>query len=226
MNLKLEEYEIIRHRMLKFKIPYQEVYDELLDHIVTDIETKRTAGDLREVSEIMDDLINNSLGGAVGIKKMAREQENLYRLKIHRRIWKIYSRQLWWKTLAAVAGCVVLDRFIPNTTNYTIGIYGLVLLTMVMLEANVLINMRSVKLTDNKQSLLKTNIVWHVFMPMTLLNMAFLIPNLISSFSHYHARAFIKVHPIIPLIIFCYTLMYVESCYRVMKEEMQAAKAN
>ncbi|OKS85821.1 hypothetical protein [Mucilaginibacter polytrichastri] len=226
MTLKPEEYEMIRQRILNFKIPYQEIYNELLDHISTDIETKRAAGDFREVSLLLDELIDSSLGGQAGIENMARVQERLYRLKIHRRAWKIYFHHIWWKTLAVAVGCVILNKFIPANLKYTAGIYGLIFLTLFSLYIAVLIKMRSVKQIDNKRSLLKTDILRKVFTLIPLLNMAFVIPNIINTLTHYHAREFTRVHPIIPLVIFCYTLLYAESCYRIMQEEMYTLKAN
>ena len=224
MNLKPEEYDLIRNRMLNFRIPYQEVYLELMDHLSSDIENKRNDGDMREVEVLLQEAINQ-MGGAAGIEKMAREHENLFRVKIDNRIAKFNRKHILWKSLGAALFCVLADQLVPDNSVCTIALYALIVLIIVAVAAFLNYSMGSLPSIDQKKLLLRTNIFWQVWMPMTMLSAAFFIANIASAAGYHTGRTFIFLHPIIPLIIFYYTVLYLRACYRVMEEELQAVNA-
>jgi len=224
MNLNPEEYELIRQRMLTYKIIYQEIYHEILDHVTSAIESRRDSSDLRAVNIILEELIVTELGGTAGIAKIARDQERLYRLKIHRRTFRVYGHRIVWKVLLSTFLIVLLDSLIPTPAkeNYTIVLYTMILLLPMSAGIYVMIKMRSIKTMNKKQSLVKNNIRQQVFLPFLFVNLVFTIPNTITMFTSLNAKAFMKVHPAIPLVLLFGIAFYIASCYKVMQEEIAA----
>lgn len=215
MNLSPEEYALARKRMLDFKIIYQEVYNELLDHVFSDMESRRGNGDLRPAEALLEDVIL-AMGGVVGIKTMALEHTRLFRVKLNQRIGKVYRENLIVKTLAAMVACFLIGTYLPDTAITTITI--LVLLALLLLSSSLFISyrMRVIQTEPKKYSLLRTTIIWQAWIPMSLLNLAVIMARL------FHTKpATLLSHPVIPMMLFYFTAMYLYSCYRIMEEEMQ-----
>lgn len=218
MSLPTEEYAFARKRLLEFKIIYQEVYDELLDHVFTDMESRRNNGDLRPVEQMTADVIQD-MGGADGIKKMALEHARLFRVKLNQRIGKVYRKHLIVKTIAAMTACFLIGTYLPDTTAITITVFVLLALTLLSSSLFIGYRMRVIQTDHKKYSLLRTTIFWQAFIPMSLLNLA-----LISARLLHASPAMLLSHPVIPLMVFYFTSLYLYGCYRIMEEELRSVK--
>ncbi|EHQ25881.1 hypothetical protein [Mucilaginibacter paludis] len=219
MRLTTEEYAFARKRLLDFKIVYQEVYNELLDHVFSDMENRRTQGDARPAELMIEDVIH-VMGGTEGIKNMALEHARLFRVKLNQRIGKVYRKHLILKTIAAMTVCFILSTYLPDSTATTITVFALLALLLLSSSLYIGYRMRVIQTDHKKYSLLRTTIFWQAFIPMTLLNVAVIA----ARFSHVKPTVILS-HPAIPIMLFYFTALYLYSCYRVMNEEMQASNA-
>ena len=57
MKLDYWEMDHIHKRMAMYDIKFQEIYNELFDHIVTSIEERRAAGDTSSLDKMYDDVV-------------------------------------------------------------------------------------------------------------------------------------------------------------------------
>ena len=63
MILTTEELKWINKRMEWYDIKYQEIYDEIFDHIITGIEAARVSGDHRTIDIVFQRVVDNPFGG-------------------------------------------------------------------------------------------------------------------------------------------------------------------
>ena len=71
MKLTAEELATVNKRLDGYHIIYQEVYDEIADHIITAIEIERAGGDERPVELLFDTVVEKQFPGNKTIQKIA-----------------------------------------------------------------------------------------------------------------------------------------------------------
>ena len=67
MTLTGTELEWINKRMDWYDIKYQEIYDEIADHIITAIEKERQEGDNRTIDIVFQNVTDRDFGGYLGV---------------------------------------------------------------------------------------------------------------------------------------------------------------
>ena len=114
MILTIEELEWVKERMKIYVIKYQEIYDEILDHILTGIEERRTAGDAREIAVVFQDVVEEHFNGYIGIEALALSEEKIYQKNIR---WLFYQRlkqSFNWQVLLISVILLALAYKMPN----------------------------------------------------------------------------------------------------------------
>lgn len=179
MILTPEETHWVTDRMEIYDVKYQEIYNELFDHILTAIEVKRTEGDIRDIKVVFQDVVDNHFGGYTGIEQVAAGQEKAYVSKIAK-IFKASIRSyLNWKLLAFTIVAVGLTFIVPNAK-----LMHNILLILIYIFAfspviytYMYIN-KNAKSIEGKKSLLKGQIVSRALLPAFLLNGVLYLPTL------------------------------------------------
>ena len=114
MTLSPEELQWVTERMKIYDIKYQEIYYEVLDHIITAIELKRDLADKREISIVFQDVVDTDFGGYLGIEELALKQQKIYTKYIGRRFNTIFCGYFNLKLLAFTIVVSGLAYTLPN----------------------------------------------------------------------------------------------------------------
>jgi len=185
MILTTDETDWVTERLKVYTIKYQEIYYEILDHILTAIEAKRCNGDNREIAVIFQNVVDSDFGGYVGIENLALQQEKIYRKYAGGVFTKILRGNLsdwriWTFTLVSSA----LAYQLPDTRVMHAVFFVIILLLAFtpVIYAFALIS-RSVKTIKGKQSLLKGHVISQTYLPGMLLNGIIYLPTFFTGFA-------------------------------------------
>ena len=114
MILTTTELDWINDQMKICKIKYQEIYNEILDHIITAVEERRKAGDNRVIQLLFQQVIDEHFNGYTGVESLAVEQARIYFVKVKKLRIQSFKQYLSWPVLAFIAIAVGLSLKIPN----------------------------------------------------------------------------------------------------------------
>ncbi len=179
MILTPDELTWIDERMKIYDIKYQEIYDEILDHIITAMEEKRKAGDQQDIKWLFQDVVDTHFNGYAGIESLAAGQERIY-LKGVRKLWsQSFKYNLNWPILAITVVALLLSFYLPN-----IKVIRLVLMIACLLFAvSPMVYTQfalagKFKTMKGKRSLLKSHLVTRSALPASLLNAIVYLPQI------------------------------------------------
>jgi hypothetical protein len=114
MILTTTELDWISDQMKTCKIKYQEIYDEIFDHMITAVEERRRAGDNRAIQLVFQQIIDEHFNGYTGVESLAVEQARIYCVKVKKLRIQSFKHYLSWPVLAFIAIAVGLSLKIPN----------------------------------------------------------------------------------------------------------------
>ena len=114
MILTTTELDWINDQMKACKIKYQEIYDEILDHIITAIEEKRKSGDHQPIQLLFQKVIDTHFGGYAGVESLAVEQAKIYCVKVKKLKMQSFKHYLNWPVLAFSIIVLALSFKLPN----------------------------------------------------------------------------------------------------------------
>ena len=200
MILTIEELEWVKERMKIYVIKYQEIYDEVLDHILTGIEERRTAGDSREISVVFQDVVEEHFNGYIGIEALALSEEKIYQKNISSLFYQRLKQSFNWQVLLTSVILLALAYKMPNVKlvhdafvvmMFVLGfgpnVYALIKLT------------GKVKILEGKRSLLVTFLRSQMMVPLVIFYcFIYAVPNLfVEGNNHKHFYTFSRYHPVI-----------------------------
>jgi hypothetical protein len=176
MILTDEETQWVTERMKVYKIKYQEVYNEVFDHILTAIEDKRSAGDDRPILSVFQDVVDTHFGGYTGIDELAAGQEKIYSKRIQGDFKKIFKSYFTWKLLVFAVLAMSLSFGLPNNSLLHKALLVVIFLFAISPSLYTFVYIRKMLRFRGKQSLLLQNLISQAYMPAVFLNGALYIP--------------------------------------------------
>ena len=226
MILSAEEVQWVTNRMKVYDIKYQEIYNELFDHVITAIEAKRAAGDSREILSVFQDVVDTHFGGYQGIEEVAVGQEKAYSTRIRKTFRTILGSYFNWKLLVFTGIVLGLTVNLPD-----FKLMHNVLLVLIFLFAvspmvyTYIIISRKVKVAKGRKSLLKGQLIAQAYLPLLFLNGALYLPTIF--FLNDNTSTGIKLFgqlplPVLMLVMIFYMLLNLSAinlCNQILKKE-------
>jgi hypothetical protein len=177
MILNTAEHQWVTERMKIYDIKYQEIYYEILDHILTAIEVKRSSGDKREISVVFQDVVDTDFGGYSGIEELAVKQQKIYSKYIGSSFNAIFRGYFNVKLYAFTVIAAGLAYTLPNNKPmHAVFFIAIILLAFSPLMYAFVLISRKVETIKGKQSLLKGRLVSQTYIPGMLLNGVIYLP--------------------------------------------------
>jgi hypothetical protein len=179
MILSADELHWVSDRMKVYGIKYQEIYNELFDHILTAIEDKRKGGDERDIMIVFQNVVDSHFGGYQGIEEVATSQEKVYIAHIRRSFRRILGSYFNWKLLIFTTIALVLTFKLPS-----VKLMHNILLVLIFLFAvspmvyTYIAITKKVKVAKGRRSLLKDQLVTQAYQPLSILNGALYLPTI------------------------------------------------
>nr|WP_294795381.1 hypothetical protein [uncultured Mucilaginibacter sp.] len=228
MILSEEELIWIQDRMGYYDIKYQEIYDEVLDHILTAIEDRRKAGDDRQILALFQNVVDEQFGGYAGIEALAQNQRKMH----HRNIRLLFLNQVKckfnWQTLLIAIVLLAVAFKIPHSR----PVHNFFALTVFFLVASPVIYAYSllagkIKTIKGKNSLFKSHLLGQMALPLMLFQSCLYIPNLIDEsrgrgeFSSIKSLGPVAMMAII-IFLMIINLSYIQTCRQIIEKKLNS----
>jgi hypothetical protein len=182
MKLSTAEIEWVKERMQIYVIKYQEIYDEILDHVLTAIEEKRNAGDRQPIDTVFQQVIDDHFNGFAGIESLADDEEKLYHIKINKLFNTNFKQQFNWKTLLITVVLLAVAYKLPNVRLVNKIFFGSIFLMALTPVVFVFLSLfGKIKTMKGKYSLIKKYLTAKVVVPMTVLNGIIYFPMIVTN---------------------------------------------
>lgn len=185
MTLTTDELKWIDTRMEIYDIKYQEIYDEILDHVITAIEEKRKAGDQQDIKWLFQQVIDEHFKGLFGIENLAKQQEDIYRQGMQN-LWLQSAKQyLTWPMLTFIVLVLLISLKLPDIRVVKIFLLsGCLLLAFSPVIYAYLSLAGKLHAVKGKKSLLKAQLITKTQIPAFLLNGMIYLPQLFFIFNN------------------------------------------
>jgi hypothetical protein len=230
MILSAEEQQWVTDRMKIYDIKYQEIYNEIFDHIVTAIEVKRKEGDTRRIEIVFQNVVDDHFNGYAGIEKLATGQEKIYRKLMGKTFKTIFAGYLTWSLLVFTAICVGLSFVMPDTKLiHKIFITSIAILAFSPLIYTFIAVTKKIKVDKGRKSLLKAHLIGQTYLPAMLLNSIFYLPQFFylagsrnTDDSYYNSLKFLPLPALVVVLIFFMitNLSCLRLCNQIIKKEV------
>jgi hypothetical protein len=228
MILSTEEIDWVKERMNVYIIKYQEIYDEVLDHILTAIEERRSAGDDSSIEALFQNVVDDHFSGYAGIEALADDEEKLYHKKISKLFYNRFKQQFNWKTLLIAVALLLIAYQLPNVrliNKLFIGAIFLMAVTPIIIVFMSLFG--KIETIKGKKSLVRKYLLTQTIVPIMLFNMVIYSPVLIGIFTGEDDdfKPIKNLPPIIMMAILVF-FMIVNSSYIQSSRQLIAQKLN
>jgi hypothetical protein len=220
MILTTEELNWINKRMDWYDIKYQEIYDEILDHILTGIEAARTGGDKRSIDIVFQQVVDHHFGGYLGIDNIVTAHEKAYRNRIGKTMLANYRYYINWQTIAMLVLLMIAGFYLPrNKPTSIILMCGLLVMAIVPF-VYAFVKSRSIKTAKGKRSMVKGFVLTRSFLLVWLLSTLLNGLNLFKDEWHNPIQAYLY-QPFIYMLFFFFFMIYGLSIVRLCKQEFK-----
>lgn len=226
MKLTYWEMDYIHNRMKNYEIKFQEIYNELFDHIVTAIEERRAAGSTDSVEQMYEEVVNTQFRGFYGvaneIEELAKSHENAYRSKVRKMIWANYRYYLNFKTLLFTIVLIVLSFELPHNKSTSLVLVIAIFVAALFSTVFAYVELRSIKPSRGKTSLVYAHTLILANFPLVLLNCALWLPQLPYELMDKDP-GFKLVNIPLPVLalVLALILIYNLSCVRLCRQELE-----
>src|SRR5580698_9586695 len=104
MTLNNNDIAYISQRLAAYPIIiYHEIYDEMLDHVISAIEVRRGNGDERDIELLYNEVIETQFGGMKGITKLVLQNVSAYNKYTRRIFWLQFRKYLGFRNIIFIA---------------------------------------------------------------------------------------------------------------------------
>jgi hypothetical protein len=222
MKLTYWEMDYIHSRMKNYDIKFQEIYNELFDHIVTAVEEKRETGDIDTLERMYND-VSDKFGGYMGIEKIAKSHEDSYRSKVRKMIWANYRHYLNLKTLLFSATLILLGYVLPHTKLSSLVLVIAIFIAAMYPSVYARIKLKNIKPAKGKLSLIYSHVLMQANFAALVLNAALWLPRLpyILADKDPGFKLVSIPLPVLALVL-ALVLIYDLSCMRLCRQELKS----
>ena len=221
--MKLSEIDLnyINHRMDTYDIKYQEIYDEIKDHIISAIETARADGDQRNIVYVFDDLMEAHFPGYWAFQKISKQYEKAYRAKIRKTLWANMKDYLNWQTIPLIALSVIIGFYLPHDKRVSLVFVVLLIVTSIVPYFYVLQKSQVIRPNEGKKSMVKNHVVTRAFLLLALINV---ILNLIGMIGRDYHISYLNpryFHPVVYVLLLSFFIIYGLCSMRLCRQEIK-----
>jgi hypothetical protein len=224
MKLTLEELTWVDQKLAGYEIKYQEIYDEIKDHILTSMETLRANHDERDVEVLFNEVVKKQFPGYWPFENIVREYVKAYRQKIWKTMWANFTHFFNLQTIPAMVLLLVGSYYLPHGKPATVSMMILLLILSIVPAAYVYIKGRAIKTDKGKYSLVKSYVTHSCNLLIVLFNLLF---NLIGrAAKDWEPASFLNpmnYPPVVCVLLIILSFVYCLGCIRLSRQEFKIA---
>jgi uncharacterized membrane protein YqjE len=224
MKLTITDLKYINQCLDDNEFKYQEIYDEIKDHVLLAMETARENGDERDIEFVYNDMVNTQFPGYYAFEKIAIGYEKAYNIKITKTLWANMNYYLSWQAVITIGVLLIISFYMPqNKTTSLVFMIALIIIAIVP-QFYTLKKTNSIKLSKGKRSLVKQHVrywgaVLLVFSNLLLNSIGFLG-------KEYRINYLNPLHfyPAVYVLLISFFLIYSLSSMRLCRQELRLGK--
>jgi hypothetical protein len=222
MKLDYWEMDYIHNSMKNYDIKFQEIYNELFDHIVTAIEERRTSGDTNSLEQMYAGVVKIQFGGYSGIEKIAKSHEDGYKRKVRKMIWANFRHYINFQSLVFIIALMCIGFSLPHT-KLIMGIFFIAIFAAAAYSSlYAYIKLRAIKPKGGKISLVYSHTITQANFPLIFLNALLWVPQLPNIFSDNYKFSILDIYyPAILALLLALMIIYNLSCMRLCRQELE-----
>ena len=222
MKLDYWEMDHIHKRMAMYDIKFQEIYNELFDHIVTSIEERRAAGDTSSLDKMYDDVVKIQFGGYSGIEKIAKSHEDGYKRRVRKMVWANFRHYINIQSFVFIIALMCLGFLFPHT-KLVMGVFLIVIFAAAAYSsAYAYIKLRNLKPKGGKISLVYSHTITQANFPLLFLNALLWLPQIPNVFSdNYKFKLWDIYYPPALALLLAFMIIYNLSSMRLCRQELK-----
>lgn len=220
MILTPEEITWISDKLNTYDIKYQEVYDELKDHLLSAVENMRAAGDERHIETLFNEVVKKQFPGYWPFEDIVKQYQSAYGARIRKTMWANYKHYLNWQTLPVITLLMVCSFYLPNIKPVKGSMMVLLLLISVVPVLYAYIKGRHIHTDKGKRSLTKGYLIFVSNGLMVAFNL------LISNVNQFARNSFLNpLHylPPVGMLLLIAAFIYCLSAIRLCRQELKIA---
>lgn len=225
MTLNTVDLDYINHRMDTYDIKYQEIYDEIKDHMVSAVETARGGGDERNIVDVFDELMEGHFPGFWALQDISKEYEMAYRAKLRRTLWSNFGSYLSWQVIGLIILLVITGFYLPNNrvTYRTISVFMMILMVVIACGTQFYAwrQGRKIKPDKGKQSMVKNHVARYGAFLILIVN---LLLNCIGFLGREYNIPYLNLryfHPVFWVLLLSFFILYSLSSTRLCRQELK-----
>jgi hypothetical protein len=204
-----------------YEIKYQEIYDEIKDHMISAVEQARAAGDSRSSAEVYEELVEKHFPGYWAFENLSKEYEKAYNAKIRIRLRANIKHYLNVQNLLLIGIFILTGFYVPHNKQVSITLMIILVISALVPYFYVLHKARIVKVKTGKRSLVKNNVTSRASVLMFASN--FLL-NMVGFLGRDYHITFLNpknFHPVAYILLISFFVIYGLSAVRLCRQELR-----
>jgi hypothetical protein len=223
MKLSATDLEYINQRMETYPIMYQEIYDEILDHVISAVEIARQKNDQRDIEFVFDEIMNNHFGGLKEIRRIVLQNVMAYNKKISKEFKANFKSYLNWQTVVLIAIIIIGSFYLPETKIINAILLFAVLIASFCPVFYTLIKTWGIKTIKRKRSLAKAYVI-SFSQHLTIVTYVILfVPRFVPKSWHLSFLNPLRYSPFIYVSLLCFFVVYTLSVIQLYKQVFKVA---
>jgi len=220
--MKLNDIDInyINHRMDSFSIMYQEIYDELTDHVITAIEKARANNDNRSIEIVFNHVIDSHFGSSKGIKKIAIKNALAYHKKTGKILWADIKYYLHHPVALAMGTMIFVGFYLPQNKTTSIVLIALLIITAFIPAVYVYRQAKKTITGYKKLSVVKDYVRVRSTFLVPIVSLLFCSGTFGKLFDIYFLNP-MHFYPVVYMLFINFFLIYGLSCIRLCNQEFK-----
>lgn len=221
MKLTKSEMAWVSTKLDTYDIKYQEIYDELKDHLLTAIENMRADGDERHIELLFNEVVKKQFPGYWPFEDIVKQYQSAYRSRVRKTMWTNYKYFFNWQTIPLMILLMVCSFYLPPVKPVKGTLMVLLFITSVVPIVYVYISARHIHTDKGKQSFRKGYITTVSNFLLCLFNLCFNSINMFFHDSFLNPRLYLP--PVFMLLLIA-AFVYCLSCIRLSNHEFKIAR--
>jgi len=227
MKLTTTDLDYIDERLETHGLKYQEIYNEIRDHVILAIETARSAGDERAIESVYNDMMAVQFPGYYPFERISITYEKAYRARIKKTVWANVRYYLSPLNVIAIALVSLIAGYkLPETQTTDIVILVVFLIASVFPIIYARIKSAEIKTDNGRESIMREQIrnrALLVFFNFFVVKIVFLMcregwhATLLGASNH---------NPAVDLFLIAFAVIYGLSIARLCRQEIKGPILN
>jgi hypothetical protein len=220
MILKVEELTWVSDKLNTYEIKYQEIYDELKDHILTAIEVLREQGDARDIELLFTEVVKKQFPGYWPFEDIVKEYASAYRQRVRKTMWANYKHYFNWQTVPLMVILLWASFYLPHVKKVIAPMMIMLLMISIVPIVYVYYRGRRIHTDNGKHSYVKGYLLTVSNLLLILFNLGFNTIGILFKDSFLSPRNY---PPYVCMLLLIASFVYCLSCIRLSRQEFKIA---